>query len=111
MKFEVIALPQFLRESKRLTKKYRSLKTELAVLFDELAQNPSIGAPLGNEIYKIRLAIASKGKGKSGGARIITYLRIDEKTVLLLTIYNKGEKDNISDKENREIIKHYLIGH
>jgi len=54
---------------------------------------------LGNNCYKIRIAIASKGKGKSGGARIITFLQIVNKTVFLLSIYDKSEKENISDQE------------
>lgn len=106
MSYNVIAVPGFRRELKRLAKKYRSLKTEVAVMFDELGETPTLGSPLGNDVYKIRLAIASKGKG--GGARIITYARLDDTTVLLPSIYNKGEKDNISDKEIQELIERYV---
>ena len=56
-------------------------------------------------MYKIRLAISSKGKGKSGGARVITYVQVNEEIVLLLSIYNKGEKDAIPDKEITRLIK------
>ena len=58
---------------KRRVKKIPSLKIEIARLIADLQENPSTGTALGNDCYKIRLAIASKGKGKSGGARIITY--------------------------------------
>lgn len=58
-----------------LTKKYRSLKSELENLGKELSENPTSGTPLGNDVYKVRLAISSKGKGKSGGARVITCVR------------------------------------
>ena len=108
MSYKVIALPEFRREVKKLAKKYRSLKTELSVLFDELTTNPTLGTPLDNDVYKIRLAITSKGKGKKGGARVITYVKIDNTTVLLLSIYNKGEKDTISDKEIQELLKSIL---
>jgi mRNA-degrading endonuclease RelE of RelBE toxin-antitoxin system len=102
--------PHFKNEAKRLIKKYASLKSELKDLFCELEENPQKGIPLGNQIYKIRIAIASKGKGKSGGARIITYANIDDETVLLLSIYDKSERDSvsISDKEIRKLIKDIL---
>ncbi len=64
-----------------------------------------MGKPLGNDIYKIRLAIASKNKGKSGGARILSYVKITVTTVLLFTIYNKGDIDNLTDKEIENLIK------
>lgn len=107
MSYKVIAIPEFRRQLKKLSKKYRSLKTELTVLFEALAETPTLGTPIGNNIYKIRLAIASKGKGKRGGARIITYVQVDDTTVLLLSIYNKGKKDSISDKEIRELLEWY----
>jgi len=110
MKFKIIALPQFKRELKRLSKKYRSLKSDISTLIDDLSQTPTIGTPLGNQVYKIRLAISSKGKGKRGGARVITYVQIDETTVLLVAIYNKGDKDTISDQEIQELLKQYVFG-
>lgn len=75
---------------------------------NELAKNPTFGTPLGNDIYKIRLAIASKNKGKSGGARIISFMKIMNETVYLLSIYNKSEVENLSDKEIKELVKDYL---
>lgn len=59
---------------------------------------------IGNNCYKIRLAISSKGKGKSGGARVITYLYIKIETIYLLTIYDKGEKTGLKSNELKEII-------
>jgi mRNA-degrading endonuclease RelE of RelBE toxin-antitoxin system len=97
MSFNIIATPRFKRELKRLSKKYPSLKSEYIVLLEELEKAPSIGTSIGNDCYKIRLAIESKGKGKSGGARVITYLYVAGKTIFLLSIYNKGEQDDIAD--------------
>ena len=91
-----------------MVKKYRSLKTELAKLFIELEENPTLGTPLGNDIYKIRLAIASKNKGKSGGARVLSFVKVTQTTVLLFSIYSKGEVDNLTDKQIQELIKDYL---
>jgi hypothetical protein len=84
------------------------LKTELADLFTELEENPTTGTPLGNDIYKIRLAIASKNKGKSGGARILSFVKVTQTTVLLFSIYSKGEIDNLTIKQIQELIKGYL---
>ena len=77
------------------------------MLGEELAQTPTLGVPLGNNVFKIRLAIASKGKGKSGGARVITYIEVDNQTILLLSIYNKGEKDTVSDNEIQRLLQEY----
>ena len=105
MSYKIIAVPNFRRELKKLAKKYPSLKNDFALLLNSLEQNPEQGTPIGNNCYKIRLAIASKGKGKSGGARIITYIQVIQTTVFLLSIYNKSEKENIDDKELTELIK------
>ena len=69
-----------------------------------LEKEPATGTPLGNETYQIRIAIKSKGKGKSGGARVITYRVTENKEVYLLTIYDKSEFDSIDDKIIRTII-------
>lgn len=62
MAYKIIATPVFKREIKRLAKKYHSLKNEYAELLNSLEENPKKGTPLGNDCYKIRLSIASKGK-------------------------------------------------
>ena len=77
----------------------------LRQLNDELLENPFIGQSLGDGCYKIRVAIKSKGKGKSGGARLITHVHIECETIYLLSIYDKSERENISDKEIRLIVK------
>lgn len=99
MNFDVIATEPFERKLKRLAKKYKSLAADLATVIDELAENPTLGTPLGKDCYKLRIAIASNGKGKSGGARMITYVRIVKNTVFLMDIYDKSEQSNITDKE------------
>ena len=69
MSFNIIATEPFERKLKRLAKKYKSLSSDLSAVINELAENPTLGTPIGKDCYKIRVAIASKGKGKSGGAR------------------------------------------
>ncbi len=68
----VSATPNFQGEAKTLIEKFRSLKGELADLISELEQEPKTGTLITENVYKIRLAVKSKGKGKSGGMRIIT---------------------------------------
>ena len=81
MKFEVSAIDNFKKESKRLLRKHPSLRNEMEVLADELAINPEMGTPLGQGFYKIRMAIQSKGKGKRGGARVISFVKVTAETV------------------------------
>lgn len=105
MNYNIIPLPFFNRQLKRLVKKYPSLKKEYENLIATLEKEPQHGAPLGNDCYKIRLAIASKGKGKSGGARVITLVIHTSITVYLLTIFDKSEQENISDIELANMAK------
>jgi hypothetical protein len=88
-----------------LVKKYPSLKNEYIHLIQSLSKKPDQGISLGNNCYKIRIAISSKGKGKSGGARVISCIKIIETAVYLLTIYDKSEKENIPDKEISELLR------
>ena len=108
MSYKIELTDNFKKEAKKLIKKYTSLRTEIAELGKELAENPTTGTHLGNDVYKIRLAIASKNKGKSGGARVISFVKIIDETVFLLSIYNKGEKDTISDEEIEELLEGYF---
>ena len=105
MSYNVLAIPPFDRQLKRLSKKYPSLKQAFFELIESLEKNPEQGTNLGNNCYKIRVSIESKGKGKSGGARVITNIVIAEKTVYLLSIYDKSDKENLTDKELKELLK------
>jgi len=109
MKVEVLTTTHFEKAAKPLLKKYPSLRKELAQLGVALQANPHLGTSLGNNIYKVRIGIKSKGKGKSGGARIITHLdlTIEEEItyVFLLTIYDKSVTEDITDQELERLIK------
>ncbi len=106
MSYNVKFISRFEKELKRLSKKYPSLKSDFSLLLQSLKENPSQGTSLGNDCYKIRLAISSKGKGKSGGARVITCFKVSHETVYLLTIFDKSELESISDKELKELLKY-----
>ena len=84
MSFEVKTIVVFEKQAKRLIKRYQSLKNELLILVNELKENPEQGKSIGENCFKIRISIASKGKGKSGGARLITNIVIYDSTVYLL---------------------------
>lgn len=104
MSVNVILTPNFEREAKKLIKKYRSLKQELIEFTAELEEQPRLGTQIKENVYKVRLAVRSKGKGKSGGMRIITYVETElvekqeDTDVYLLSIYDKSVRENISDQ-------------
>lgn len=84
------------------------MKQDYARLLEDLYADPYLGTDLGHRLRKVRLAITSKGKGKSGGARVITYTVIlaqTETEVKLITIYDKSERENISDAELLDILR------
>ncbi|HWR33244.1 MAG TPA: hypothetical protein VN451_06955 [Chitinophagaceae bacterium] len=105
MPFNIEATPEFLSEAKKLSKKYSSLKNDIDGLAKLLTVNPTTGTPLGKNAYKVRLAITSKGKGKSSGARVITCVKIVATTVYLISIYDKSVQSDIPDKELKERIR------
>lgn len=105
MSFEIITTNNFERKLKKLAKKYKSIKTDLSEIITNLEESPELGTSLGKNCYKIRLSISSKGKGKSGGARIITYVKIVKETIFLLDIYDKSEQSSLSDKELKLLIE------
>ena len=108
MKIELITTLVFDRQYKRLRKKYPSLKEDLLLFEKELEVNPTLGVDLGGNVRKIRVSIKSKSKGKSGGARVITYTvlaSIQDQKILLVTIFDKSEQDSISDDEIKRILR------
>lgn len=105
MSYQVESIENFEREAKRLKKKFPSLKEEIGNLIDSLEENPFIGTSMRDGFYKIRLKIKSKGKGKSGGARVITCVKVISETVYLVSIYDKSEQTDISDQELDRIFK------
>lgn len=93
---DVIATKAFVRSAKPLAKKYRSFNSDYQSLVSALTLNPHLGADLGDGFRKVRMAISSKGKGKSGGARVITFDAIERNGCLyLLLAYDKSEFDSV----------------
>ena|SRR5579872_584747 len=96
MSYKVSYTSRFEKEAKRLAKKYPSIEADILKLVELLKTDPKQGTPLGKNLYKVRLGIESKGHGKSGGARVITYVIFSRNTIYLTSIFDKSEQENIS---------------
>ena len=108
MNCKIEATPDFARELKHLAKRYPSMKDDYRDFLDALRKSPFMGEPLGKHLRKVRFPIASKAKGKSGGARVITHtvlVESDGADITLVTIYDKSDQANISNRELRKLMK------
>ena len=99
MSYKVESIRPFDRQLRRLANKFPSLVREYEQLLNALDLNPETGTPIGHNCYKIRVGIASKGTGKRGGARVITYVHVLNETVFLLAIYDKAEQSSLSGQQ------------
>jgi mRNA-degrading endonuclease RelE of RelBE toxin-antitoxin system len=104
MSYKIVPTQNFGRELKSLAKKHRSIKANVIELVCQLEANPIMGDEVVEHCFKIRMAITSKNKGKSGGARVITYVYVAQEMVFLLSIYDKGEQEDISNHEIKALI-------
>ena len=108
MNYKIVLDRTFEKEVKRLAKRYPSLKSDIKALRDEILANPTAGTDLGGGLRKIRMRIASKGKGKSGGARVITFtvvVAVEETEIILLYIYDKAERESVSAHEIEALLR------
>ena len=99
MNFDIRVSTYFEHEAKRLAKHYPSFKNDFDEFLKSLKEDPYQGDDLGNGVRKVRMHIASKGKGKSGGARVITFnFLVDEQNreINLLLLYDKQKADNFN---------------
>ena len=108
MNCKIDTTPDLARELKQLATRYPSMKDDYRDFLDALRKLPLQGEPLGKHLRKVRFPIASKVKGKSGGARVITHTVLLESNgadITLVTIYDKSDQANITDKELKKLIK------
>lgn len=109
MKVHIKHLPEFERRAKVLAKKYKTFKHDYDSFLDSLEENPFQGVNLGNGIYKTRMQIKAKRKGKSGGARVLHYNIAEDSedaiTITLMSIFDKCEMENVSDVYIQSLIK------
>ena len=107
MNFEILTTPRFERSFKTLMKRHRSLKSDLCQLISSLEQDPLQGDELCPGVRKLRMAIKSKGRGKSGGARVITYTVVVNASagrVYLIDIYDKADYSTVDVAVLQQII-------
>ena len=97
----------FLKETKQLSKKFKLLKNDLKQTVEEIETNNDLGIYLGFNLFKKRVRNSSIPKGKSGGFRVIIYQQIEDK-IVLISIYSKTEKENLSDEELSIILKNFI---
>lgn len=108
MEYKVKTTKTFEKEIKRLGKLYASITDDYAQLLNDLYANPQLGTDLGGGLRKVRMRITSKGKGKSGGARGITFtvvVAVEESEINLLYIYDKSERESITHNEIDELLR------
>ena len=106
MSYKVEVTAYFKKQAKHLLKKYPSLKNERNTVVGTLEADPIQGVSIGNNCYKIRIAIASKNKGKSGGGRLIIHVQFSHDLVYMISIYDKAELENVTDSELKELLKY-----
>ncbi|RLD55402.1 MAG: hypothetical protein DRJ05_13010 [Bacteroidetes bacterium] len=106
MSYKIETIPVFDKQVKKLSKKHTSFKDDLTELALSLNEVPTQGIPLGNDCYKIRMAITSKGKGKSKGARLITHIYFSGEIIYMLYVFDKSEIENISPKKIKELLSY-----
>lgn len=95
----------FEKQYKKLGKKYKSLPNDLKHLIDELKANPVLGTQLGGNIYKVRLGISAKGKGKRGGGHVVTYYVSQDNELHLVLIYDKSEISTVPKDQIVELLQ------
>ena len=105
MNYNLVVLPEFAIQLKKLAKKYKKIKIDLRNLTEELEEDPKLGIALHHNCYKIRVANSSVPTGKSGGFRVIYYFLDSEHNIYLMSIYSKTQKDSISENELIELLK------
>jgi len=106
MNYKIEVTETFKKDVKKLQKKFKLIKKDIVSLIETLRENPKQGVSLGGDYYKIRISNSSIPTGKSGGFRVIILLVIDEK-IVLLRIYSKTDKENLTDEEFNNLFKLY----
>jgi len=101
----VVPTDDFVKGLKEISKKHKGIFADIAKLSAQLKKDPTIGTPLGQNLYKIRIAVSGTNKGKSGGARVITYVFLANAIIYLTDIYLKSEYDTIDANLLLECLK------
>jgi len=116
LKYDIVPTKKFIKDMKYYIKKknYYKLKNDIDKLVEDLENGNFIGSeipnmklPLGEDVYKVRVANTTTKVGKLGGFRIIYYVVKNDLDIYLLTIYEKADVVNVSQAEIRDLINEY----
>ncbi|RCJ39078.1 addiction module antitoxin [Nostoc minutum NIES-26] len=106
---QVEAAPTFNRNLRTLAKKYRSIRNDIQPVIEQLERGELPGdqiSGIGYAVFKLRVRNSDIQKGKSGGYRLIYYMKT-AMGIILLTIYTKSEQADIAADDIRSIITEY----
>jgi mRNA-degrading endonuclease RelE of RelBE toxin-antitoxin system len=106
---EIIVTLNYLKGYKKIRKKYVSFANDMENVINSLEQNAQQGKEIMPNVYKLRVTISGKNKGKSGGARLIFYYLVSDEKVILMYVYDKSETSDIDDQEIKDFVKDLLI--
>jgi len=104
MEYSIFATSVFKKQFDKLCKKYPSMAEDVDALKESLLSRPVQGESLGHGLYKVRLVIRSKGQGKSGGGRVITWIKLVDHKIVLVTMYDKSDQETITIKDLLKLI-------
>jgi len=93
-----------IKRSKKLKKRFRNIEKDYMAFVNSIENDNDLGVHLGDNVYKVRIVNSDKNAGKSGGYRLITYLKLIENELYLLFIYDKSDFENISESEIDSLI-------
>ena len=102
----VVATPHFNRSFKQLRKKYRRIEADLKPLIARLESGETPGDPVQgvkSAVYKVRLPSSDAQRGKSGGYRVIYYVKTAN-FLFLVEIYAKSQRADIGMNELRRLV-------
>jgi len=103
-KFQVFKSATFLKTEKRLAKRYPSVSGDVEHFLSVVESPENLGIPLGKNIFKARIANKDAKRGKSGGYRLLSYLRLEEGRLILLYLYSKTDLANVTEEELDRIV-------
>ena len=109
MPVEIRFTAEFKRNLRALAKRYRNIRSDIDPILSQLQDGEFVGEQIprvGYTLYKVRIRNSDARRGKSGGYRVIYYLRTQTQ-VILVTLYSKSEQSDISPTEVRRIIREF----
>jgi mRNA-degrading endonuclease RelE of RelBE toxin-antitoxin system len=109
---EIALTPRFQRDLRELAKRYRSIRTDIQPLIDQLQAGEIPGdriAGIKYQVFKVRIKNSNIQKGKSGGYRVIYYLK-NAQGIILTTIYSKSDLTDVSNEIIEQAIAQYEEG-